>query len=40
MEKYGSQSSGLATGYHIRDIEFSAAFDIDVNKAGKDLRRR
>lgn len=27
-------------GYHIRDIEFSAAFDIDVNKAGKDLRRR
>ena len=24
-------------GYHIRDIEFSAAFDIDVNKVGKDL---
>ncbi|HLC41605.1 MAG TPA: inositol-3-phosphate synthase [Methylomirabilota bacterium] len=23
--------------YHIRDIEFSAAFDIDVNKTGKDL---
>jgi myo-inositol-1-phosphate synthase len=23
--------------YHIRDIEFSAAFDIDVNKVGKDL---
>ena len=24
-------------GYHVRDIEFSAAFDIDVNKVGKDL---
>ncbi|KPK77228.1 MAG: inositol-3-phosphate synthase [candidate division Zixibacteria bacterium SM23_73] len=24
-------------GYHIRDIEFSAAFDIDKNKVGKDL---
>ena len=24
-------------GYRIRDIEFSAAFDIDVNKVGKDL---
>ncbi len=24
-------------GYHIRDIEFSAAFDIDSNKVGKDL---
>jgi myo-inositol-1-phosphate synthase len=24
-------------GYHIRDIEFSAAFDIDQNKVGKDL---
>jgi len=24
-------------GYHIRDIEFTAAFDIDVNKVGKDL---
>ncbi len=24
-------------GYHIRDIEFSAAFDIDVEKVGKDL---
>lgn len=23
--------------YHIRDIEFSAAFDIDKNKVGKDL---
>ena len=23
--------------YHVRDIEFSAAFDIDVNKVGKDL---
>jgi len=24
-------------GYHIKDIEFSAAIDIDVNKVGKDL---
>lgn len=24
-------------GYHIRDVEFSAAFDIDGNKVGKDL---
>ncbi len=24
-------------GYHVSDIEFSAAFDIDVNKVGKDL---
>ena len=24
-------------GYHVRDIEFSAAFDIDTNKVGKDL---
>ena len=24
-------------GYHIRDIEFSAAFDIDSEKVGKDL---
>ena len=24
-------------GYHISDIEFSAAFDIDANKVGKDL---
>src|SRR5215217_4442648 len=24
-------------GYHIRDIEFTAAFDVDVNKVGKDL---
>lgn len=24
-------------GYHVGDIEFSAAFDIDVNKVGKDL---
>jgi myo-inositol-1-phosphate synthase len=24
-------------GYHIRDVEFSAAFDIDKNKVGKDL---
>ena len=24
-------------GYHIRDIEFVAAFDVDVNKVGKDI---
>src|ERR1700736_1197667 len=24
-------------GYHIRDIEFSAAFDVDKDKVGKDL---
>jgi myo-inositol-1-phosphate synthase len=24
-------------GYHVRDIEFSAAFDIDANKVGRDL---
>src|SRR4028119_2316791 len=24
-------------GYHVRDIEFSAAFDIDQDKVGKDL---
>src|SRR5579862_6992767 len=24
-------------GYHVRDIEFSAAFDIDSEKVGKDL---
>jgi len=24
-------------GYHISDIEFSAAIDIDINKVGKDL---
>jgi len=24
-------------GYHVSDVEFSAAFDIDVNKVGKDL---
>src|SRR5687767_1851159 len=24
-------------GYHIRDVEFSAAIDIDRNKVGKDL---
>jgi len=24
-------------GYHVSDIEFSAAFDIDVNKVGKDI---
>ena len=24
-------------GYHIRDVEFSAAFDIDINKVGKDI---
>ena len=26
-------------GYHVRDIEFTAAFDIDVNKVGKDLSK-
>ena len=26
-------------GYHVRDIEFTAAFDIDVEKVGKDSRR-
>jgi myo-inositol-1-phosphate synthase len=26
-------------GYHVRDIEFTAAFDIDVEKVGKDLGR-
>ncbi len=24
-------------GYHVRDIEFTAAFDIDASKVGKDL---
>ena len=24
-------------GYHVRDIEFTAAFDIDRTKVGKDL---
>src|SRR4028118_1092328 len=24
-------------GYHVRDIEFAAAFDVDKNKVGKDL---
>ncbi|MBV9716575.1 MAG: inositol-3-phosphate synthase, partial [Solirubrobacterales bacterium] len=24
-------------GYHVRDIEFSAAFEIDAEKVGKDL---
>ena len=24
-------------GYHVRDIEFTAAFDIDIEKVGKDL---
>ena len=24
-------------GYHVRDIEFSAAFDLDADKVGKDL---
>ena len=27
-------------GYHVRDIEFVAAFDIDNEKVGKDLSRR
>jgi len=26
-------------GYHVRDVEFSAAFDIDVEKVGKDLSK-
>ena len=26
-------------GYHVRDIEFVAAFDIDEDKVGKDLSR-
>jgi myo-inositol-1-phosphate synthase len=26
-------------GYHVRDIEFTAAFDIDIEKVGKDLGR-
>ncbi len=26
-------------GYHVRDIEFVAAFDIDINKVGKDLSK-
>ena len=26
-------------GYHVRDIEFSAAFDIDAEKVGKDLSK-
>ena len=26
-------------GYHIRDIEFTAAFDVDKTKVGKDLSR-
>jgi myo-inositol-1-phosphate synthase len=26
-------------GYHVRDIEFSAAFDVDTNKVGKDLSK-
>src|SRR6266566_3470393 len=24
-------------GYHVRDVEFAAAFDIDANKVGQDL---
>ena len=27
----------MVGGYHVRDIEFVAAFDIDKNKVGKDL---
>ena len=27
-------------GYHVSDIEFSAAFDVDVEKVGQDLGRR
>ena len=39
--KQGSRIPGLMHvdlgGYHIRDIEFVAAFDVDKNKVGKDL---
>src|SRR5207244_8502336 len=39
--KPGSEIPGIMHaelgGYHIRDIEFSAAFDIDKDKVGKDL---
>ncbi|MDQ5840233.1 MAG: inositol-3-phosphate synthase, partial [Chloroflexota bacterium] len=39
--RVGDQIPGLMHvdlgGYHIRDIEFVAAFDIDKNKVGKDL---
>ena len=34
-----SDARGLG-GYHVRDIEFVAAFDIDANKVGTDLSRR
>jgi len=37
----GAQVPGLMHvdlgGYHVRDIEFSAAFDVDADKVGKDL---
>src|ERR671911_2947532 len=37
----GEQVPGLMHvdlgGYHVRDIEFTAAFDIDSDKVGKDL---
>jgi myo-inositol-1-phosphate synthase len=39
--KVGEEVPGLMHvelgGYHVRDIEFSAAFDIDADKVGKDL---
>src|SRR5438477_397386 len=46
VEYYGDAKPGASIpglmhvdlgGYHIRDIEFSAAFDIDKDKVGKDL---
>src|SRR5260370_21186372 len=46
VEYYGDAKPGASIpglmhvelgGYHIRDIEFSAAFDIDKEKVGKDL---
>ncbi|MGE5138063.1 MAG: inositol-3-phosphate synthase [Rudaea sp.] len=36
-EKIPGLMHPILGNYHIRDIEFSAAFDIDVNKVGKDL---
>ncbi len=39
--KLGEKVPGLMHvdlgGYHVRDIEFVAAFDVDINKVGKDL---
>src|SRR5215217_2144005 len=33
----GHAANGHLGRYHVRDIEFTAAFDVDVNKVGKDL---